>query len=75
MINHFTLLPFIGGLVIGFLFLWFYKTEPVVSYKYPHPNNVAGRVYQDKNGVCYKYTSKEVNCDENEATLRTYPLQ
>ena len=43
--------------------------------KYPHPTNVDGNVYKEKNGVCYKYASKEVNCDENEATLKPYPLQ
>ncbi len=34
-----------------------------------------GRGTKDKNGICYHYTSKEVNCDENEATLKPYPLQ
>jgi len=43
--------------------------------KYPHPTNVDGRTYKDKNDVCYRYTSKEVSCDENEAALRPYPLQ
>jgi hypothetical protein len=75
MINHFSLVPFLAGLTAGFVFLYFYKVEPHISYKYPHPSNVAGRVYKDNNGVCYKYTSKEVSCDENEETLRPYPLQ
>jgi hypothetical protein len=43
--------------------------------KYPHPENVNGRTYKDKNGVCYRYTSKEASCDSNEGVLKQYPLQ
>jgi len=74
MLKHFTVIPFIAGLLCGVVLL-FFKAEPVKIMKYPHPTNVDGNVYKDKNGVCYKYASKEVNCDENEATLKPYPLQ
>jgi hypothetical protein len=63
------------GLVVGFIVLKFVKSEPVVIYEYPHPETVKQRVYRDKNGVCYHYTATEVNCDENEKTLKPYPLQ
>jgi hypothetical protein len=75
MINHFSLVPFLVGIAAGLFLVFFYKVEPTYSYKYPHPSNVDGRVYKDKNGVCYKYNSKEVNCDSNEGTLKQYPLQ
>jgi hypothetical protein len=75
MIQHFRLLPFLAGIVIGVLFLYTWKDEPLILMKYPHPSNVDGRVYRDKNGVCYKYSSSEVNCDTNEKTLKQYPLQ
>ena len=74
-LNHFQILPFLVGIGVGIFMLYFYKPEAVILYKYPHPSNVNGRTYKDKNGVCYHYTSKEVNCDENEATLKPYPLQ
>jgi hypothetical protein len=32
-------------------------------------------VYRDENGICYTYSSKTVECDANEATLRQYPIQ
>jgi hypothetical protein len=67
--------PFLVGLAIGGFILFFYKTPQQTIMEYPHPDNVKDRVYRDKNGVCYSYTSKEVNCDENEGTLRPYPLQ
>lgn len=75
MFNHFTIVPFLAGLAVGLFVLFFFKPEPVKIMKFPHPSNVDGRTYKDKNDVCYRYTSKEVNCDENEATLKPYPLQ
>jgi hypothetical protein len=75
MLNHFTMIPFLAGIACGVCILIFFKPEPVTMMKYPHPSNVDGRTYKDKNGVCYRYTSKEVNCDENEETLKPYPLQ
>jgi hypothetical protein len=68
-------MPFLAGLVVGLFVVFFFKSEPVVVMKYPHPTSVDGRTYKDKNQVCYRYTSKEVNCDENEGALKQYPLQ
>ena len=75
MLKHFTLFPFIAGLLVGLFILFFFKSEPITIMKYPHPSNVDGRTYKDKNNVCYRYTSKEVGCDENEGALKQYPLQ
>ena len=75
MINHFSLYPFLAGIAVGLVILFVYKADPVYVLKYPHPSNVDGRVYRDKNDVCYRYTSKEVNCDSNEGTLKPYPVQ
>ncbi len=75
LLKEFKFLPFAAGIVAGLILLRFVKVEPVVVYEYPHPDTVKQRVYRDKNGACYKYTSLEVNCDANEATLKPYPLQ
>jgi hypothetical protein len=75
MLKHFRIVPFIIGLAAGYGLLVFYRTEPRIVYEYPHPRNVDTRTYKDKNGVCYSYTAKEVNCDQNEATIKPYPLQ
>jgi hypothetical protein len=75
MLKHFKWAPFLAGLVLGGLVLMFYKTAPPVVYDYPHPKNVKDRFYKDKNGVCYQYDAKEVDCNSNEATLKPYPLQ
>jgi hypothetical protein len=73
--KQFKLIPFLAGIVAGFAALHFVKRDKVVVHDYPHPDNVKQRVYRDKNGVCYAYTSIEVDCDKNEATLKPYPLQ
>lgn len=75
MLNHFELLPFLAGFTIGVVGLFFWKQESRVVMKYPHPSNVNKLVYKDPNGVCYKYTASEVNCDKNEGNLKDYPIQ
>jgi len=74
-LDHFRILPFIAGIGAGVLVIFFYKPEAIVVHEYPHPENVSQRAYRDLNGVCYKYQSKEVDCDKNEETLKVYPLQ
>lgn len=73
--KHFKIIPFIAGIVLGMIMIRFVKIEPIKILDYPRPETVKQRVYRDKNGACYKYTSVEVNCDENEATLKPYPIQ
>ena len=75
MLKHFRMIPFIAGLAVGFYLITAYKTEPRMIYEYPHPSNVDTRTYRDKNDVCYGYSAKEVNCDQNEATVLPYPVQ
>ena len=75
MYKHFRLVPFLVGIGLGFVILNYYVPPPSVILEYPHPSNVNDRVYRDSNGVCYSYKVKEVGCDENEATLKPYPLQ
>lgn len=75
MFKHFEMFPFLVGVFIGFIGLYFYKRGPSVIQKYPHPSTVEKNVYRDPNGVCYKYQAKEVDCDKNESTLKPYPIQ
>ena len=75
MFKHFEMVPFLVGLGFGLVLLVFWRQKPDVINAYPHPTNVEKNVYRDPNGVCYKYRSKEVNCDQNESTLKPYPIQ
>jgi hypothetical protein len=75
MLNHFRLLPFLAGLAVAFLVFLVYKPQKQVIRQYPHPKDAESKIFKDPNGTCYKYTSHEVNCDANEATLTDYPIQ
>lgn len=74
MLKHIRLVPLIVGIVIGIIGIYFVKPEQSIIYKYPTPENSGKLIYKDKNGLCYKYTSKEVNCDANESRLKDYPI-
>jgi hypothetical protein len=75
MFKHFEMIPFLVGIALGFIGLIYWKRSPGVIMKYPHPSTVEKNIYRDPNGVCYKYEAKEVDCDKNESTLRSYPIQ
>ena len=74
MIKHVKLIPLLVGGVIGIIAIMFIKPEQSVIFKYPTPENCGKVVYKDKNGVCYKYSTKEVDCDKNESKLKDFPL-
>jgi hypothetical protein len=74
MLRHIKLFPLFMGIVIGVIAILMIKPEKSVVYKYPTPENAGKIVYKDKNGVCYKYSSKEVSCDSNESKLKDFPL-
>ena len=69
----FHIAPFILGIIVGLLLLFFYKTPKITIIDYPKPND--NKIYTDNNGVKYQFVSKEVDCDKNEGNLKYYPLQ
>lgn len=75
MFNHFRLIPFIFGLVLGFVGIYLLKPLDKIVFRYPSPSNVEKTIYKDKNGICYSYISEKVDCDKNEGSLKDYPLQ
>jgi hypothetical protein len=75
MLQHFEMIPFLVGVGLGIVALIYYKQPSRIVIKYPHPQHPDTFVYRDPNGICYKYKAKEVDCDENEATLQSFPLQ
>ena len=74
MLKHIRLVPLISGFVVGIIAILCIKPQKTVVYKYPTPESDGKVVYKDKNGVCYKYSSKEMNCDKNESRLKDFPL-
>jgi len=74
MLKHLRPIPLIIGLVIGVIAVFFIKPQKNVVHKYPTPETSGKLVYKDKNGVCYKYSAKSVDCDKNESRLKDFPL-
>ena len=74
MLKHIRIVPLIFGIVIGIVAVLLIKPEKNVVYKYPTPDTAGKLIYKDKNGVCYKYNAKQVDCDKNESRLKSYPL-
>jgi hypothetical protein len=75
MLNHFRILPFLGGILLAILVFAVYKPQKQEVKEYPHPKDVKEKVFKDPNGTCYSYTVHEVGCDANEGTLKDYPIQ
>lgn len=73
--DHINFLGIVAGIVTAIIFEFVIKPEKKVIFKYPHPKTAGETIYKDKNGVCFKYNVKEVNCDKNEARLKDFPLQ
>ena len=69
----FYLISFVLGIVFGFLLVMSFKEQKVIIYDYPKPFD--NKIYKDKNNSCYQYVTKEVNCNQNEKTLKPYPVQ
>jgi hypothetical protein len=74
MLKHIRLIPLIVGIVIGIISIMLIKPEKEVIIKYPTPENAGKITYKDKNGICYKYIAKDVDCDKNELRLKDFPL-
>lgn len=74
MIAHIKILPLIAGLIIGIIAIIFIKPQQSVVYKYPTPDTANKLTYKDKNGICYKYSVTQVDCDKNETRLKDFPL-
>lgn len=74
-LSRLRFLPFIIGIAAGIFAMYFYKPEIKTIIEYPHPKEAENKIFRDRTGMCYKYSSHEVDCDANEATLKDYPLQ
>lgn len=74
MLKHIRFIPLIIGLVIGFVIIFGIKPTKNIVHKYPTPETADKLVYKDKNGVCYKYNAKQVECDKNESRLKDFPI-
>ena len=70
--KQFYVIPFLFGIVFGFILLYFYQDQKIKITQYPKVNDT--QEYKDNNGNTFVYETKEVSCNENEKTLEMYPL-
>jgi hypothetical protein len=74
MLKHLRIIPLVFGIVIGIIAILFIKPSKNVIHKYPTPSTAGKLIYKDKNGVCYKYNAKQLECDKNESRLKDFPI-
>lgn len=60
---------FIIALFVGLTYTYLTAPEPRIVVKYPTPFNIKDTIYQDTNGVCYKYKIKEATCPVNKQQI------
>jgi hypothetical protein len=73
--NHLEFFPFLLALTAGLFFVYVLKPAPMVITKYPNLENTKEVVYRDRNGACFQYETKTVDCDKSEDKIKPYPLQ
>ena len=71
----FQFFPFLFGLTFGLFIVYILKPASIVITKYPNMENAGDIIYRDRNGTCFQYDTKEVDCDKVEDRIRPYPLQ
>ena len=73
--NKIQILPLMVSFFIGFFCVYILKPAPMVIIKNPNLDNAGKSTYEDRNGVCFQYVVKNVDCDKNEDRIKAYPLQ
>ena len=58
----------------GIFIVYILKPSPIVIIKYPNIENAGKIIYKDRNGSCFIYETKEVDCNKNESRIRAFPL-
>ena len=65
---------FLAGIIAGIFLICTMRLKAKEVTRYPNPENVDSTIYRDKNGVCFKFKSEELSCDENKASIKEFPL-
>ena len=60
---------FLMALFVGLTYTYLTAPPPNIVVKYPTPFNIKDTVYQDTNGVCYKYKIKEAVCPSDKSQI------
>jgi len=74
-LQYLKFFPFLCGLAAGIFIVYILKPSAVVVTKYPNVEQAETTVYRDRNGTCFKYETKTVDCEKNVDRIKPYPLQ
>lgn len=66
--------PLLLSFAFGIFIVYILKPAPIIIIKYPNIENAGKLIYKDRNGTCFVYETKEVDCDKNEGRIRAFPL-
>jgi hypothetical protein len=66
---------FILSLAIGIFVVYISQPPTQVIYVYPNPENEDRVLFKDKADNCFRFTSKEVKCPNDDKQIRSYNIQ
>jgi hypothetical protein len=66
--------PLLLSFAFGIFIVYILKPAPIVIIKHPNVENAGKIIYKDRNGSCFVYETKEVDCNTNESRIRAFPL-
>jgi hypothetical protein len=66
--------PLLLSFGFGIFIIYILKPSATVIVKYPNVENAGKIIYRDRNGTCFVYETKEVDCNKNEGRIRAFPL-
>lgn len=74
--NFFKLIKpvyFLFALAIGLFFVYIMQPKPEIVVKFPSPYNADKLVYEDKAGMCYKYSADNTACPTDTKLIKPQP--
>ena len=66
---------FIISLAVGLFVVYISMPPTQVIYVYPNPENEDKVLFKDKADNCFHFTSREVECPNDDKKIRSYNIQ
>ena len=66
---------FIIAFCIGIFLTYISTPPPNIVIKYPTPHTAGKVIYRDSADMCYKYTSKKVQCPADKSKIESVKIQ
>jgi len=74
LLKNIKFFPLLMSFAFGIFIVYILKPTPIIIIKYPNIENAGKLIYKDRNGTCFVYETKEVDCNANEGRIRAFPL-